>query len=219
MLLDGSLLFDQTPAAYRFSQADAITPTNALYGPAGADIVSSTGVPAVGDLYAFPFLECYNGTIDQIGINVTVSGTNPAALVRYGIYTSEGPSNLAPGGLLFDSGDIATTSTGAKLTTISPALTLEAGKIYWLSVIYGTQAPTVTTFSSGWHFFGRNTNFNAQFGWQKVGFGYGALPATFPIIPQPGVCSSTPTLIVVRFATYKRVIGQSAGYMTSVGSE
>jgi len=218
MLLDGNLLFDQTPSAYRYAQADALTPTNALYGPAGADIVSSTGTPTVGDLYAFPFMAGFGGTIDQIGINITSGASNAASLARVGLYTSNDSFNLAPGSLLLDSG-ISTITTGAKMALISPTITLEPGKVYWLAVIYGTTAPTVTTFSSGWHLFGRNNNFNAQFGWQKVGQGFGALPITFPISPQPGVCTSTPTLVVVRFATYKRIIGQSVGYMTALGAE
>jgi hypothetical protein len=196
---------DATPAAWRYSAADALTPANAYYGPTGADITSSTGTPTVDSLYAFPFYAGFGGIVDQVGFNVTTGGTS-GSKARCGIYASE-PSGyaLAPGALLADGGEYDTTTTGAKITTLSSTLTLKDGAMYWLAFICGTAAPTVTTFTSGWHIFGRNSGFNAQFGWQKTSFGYGALPATFPIAPQPGICSSAATLVVVRFAEYNRV--------------
>jgi len=56
--------------------------------------------------------------------------------------------------------------------------------------------------TSGWHIFGRSATFAGQFGWQKVGQGYGALPSPFPA--SPGVCTSAAPLVVVRFSTCNR---------------
>jgi hypothetical protein len=195
--------FDATPAALRYVQDDASHPTNSYYGPTGADIVSSTGTPTVGDLYAFPFYSGPGGKIDQVGFNVTTGGS-AGAKARCGIYASD-TSGLAlvPGALLVDGGEFDATLVQADITTLASPLVFNPNQVYWLAFICGTAAPTVTTFTSGWHLFGRNASFNAQFGWQKVGQGYGALPTTFPA--SPGVCTSAAALVVVRFATYNRL--------------
>ncbi len=200
------MMMDLTPAAYRYDQANlANGPTNSYYGPTGADIVSSTGVPTVGDLYAFPFYAGFGGKIDRIAFNVT-TGAGAGGLARCGIYDSDNSGyGFLPRNLLFDGGEYDATLVQGNFTTIAPAVELIEGQMYWLTFICGVAAPTVTTFTSGWHLFGRSSTFSAQFGWQKVGQGYGALPAQFPASPKPGICTSVAALVVVRFATYNRM--------------
>jgi len=202
---------DITPAALRYSQADQFTPANALYGPSGADIVSvANQVPVVGDFYAFPFWNPLGGVIDQIGFNVSTLISTSVA--RCGLYESatkdDGEATdrfLVPGKLVVDGGEQDCSTASAKMTTLNPAIRLNPRTLYWMVMLAGVASPNVTGFSSGWHLFGRNANFNAQFGWQKTGFGYKALPAVFPFgPPQPGICSSNPTLVVVRYASYDR---------------
>jgi len=197
--------------AWRYSQADGFTPPNALYGPSGADIVSiATAAPSVGDLYAFPFESGYGGTIDQIGFNVATLAAG--FLARCGLYESDqgvkdaSDKMLIPGNLVVDGGEQDCSTSGAKMSTLSPVIRLRPRELYWLAFICtAIGAGQVTGFTSGWHMFGRNANFNAQQGWQKVGAGYGALPAVFPAgPPQPGICTSNATLVCVRWATYDR---------------
>jgi hypothetical protein len=195
---------DLTPAAYRYAQADAVAPPNALYGPTGADIVSATGTPTVGDLYAFPFYAGFGGAIDQVAFNVSVAG-GAGSVARAGIYDSDASGfSLLPRNLLVDGGEYDCTGATAKITTLSPKIALNEGQMYWFAFMCGVAAPTVTTFTSGWHIFGRSATFAGQFGWQKVGFGYGPLPAQWPA-GTPGICTSAAPLVLVRFATYNRM--------------
>jgi len=200
------------PMAFRYSQADAFTPPNALYGPSGADIVSVvSATPTDGGLYAFPFESGYGGTIDQIGFNVE---TLQAGFVgRVGLYESDfgvkdtSDKFLIPGNLVVDGGEQDCSTAGAKMTTLSPPIRLRPRELYWLVFIGNGigAAGKVTGFTSGWHMFGRNSGFNAQQGWQKVGFGYGPLPSVYPAgPPQPGICTTNATLVAVRWATYDR---------------
>ncbi|SRR6266576_758672 len=199
------------PMAFRYAQADAFAPANSYYGPSGADIVSATGVPTDGGLYAFPFESGYGGTIDQIGFNV--SSLQGGFVARAGLYESDlavkdvSDKFLIPGNLVVDGGEQDCSSTGLKLTTFGTPIRLRPRELYWLAFICNGigGAGQVTTFTSGWHMFGRSATLAAQFGWQKVAAGYGPLPAVYPAgPPQPGICNSAAALVVVRWATYDR---------------
>jgi hypothetical protein len=186
------------PPLFHLSTDDGVT---AYYGCPGADIVSATGTPTVDQLNAFPFWSGSGGSLDTIGFNVTTGG-GAGSKARCGLYSSD-PTTMKPSTLLFDGGEFDTTITGFKTTAISPVIQLAPRTLYYLAFTCGTAAPTVTTFTSGWHQFGRSATLAAQFGWVKsTGFTYGALPASFPV--PNGFQTSAAALVVVKFKSVNR---------------
>jgi len=115
-------------------------------------------------------------TIDRIAIQVT--GAVDPSVARIAIYNNG--TNLYPGSLLLQAGEVNTSTTGIKAITINQALTKG---VYWLVVVsdenislfvqdryYGTTTPLGIV----------STSFNTwQGGWWKA-FTYAALPDPFP---------------------------------------
>jgi len=200
------LITDISPNGLRYSQADlaamGLANKNNFYGPVGADIVSSIGAPSVDQLLAMPFYAGFGGTVDTVAFNIT-TGAGAGGKARCGIYDSDNSGlGLAPRNLLIDGGEFDATVTGLKSTTVSVAM--REGETYWLVFLCGVNAPTVTTFTSGWHVFGRDNTFAAQSALVKTGFAYAALPASFPS-PVTGFSNPGTPLVCVRFATYNRL--------------
>lgn len=125
-----------TPAALSTHEADLDAHTKNLlellrtgeyhspcfaYGGAGADLI-------VHQLYAIPFLVARAMTIDRIAIQVTTedAGKN----MRVGLYNNG--TNLYPGTLVVDGGEVSVNATGLVAATIDESLTKG---LYWLAVV------------------------------------------------------------------------------------
>ncbi len=100
----------------------------------------SAATPSVNTLYAFPLWFPRDGTIDRIAFNVTV-GAAKGGVARVGIYTATSNSNLYPSALVVDGGEIITTTTGVKTSTISVAMNSDL--LHWLVMLMGTAAAEV----------------------------------------------------------------------------
>jgi len=139
----------------------------------------TTGAPTANVLRAFPFVAPRRGAVlDRIGINVT---TLLAGSTRLGIYRTVSESNLYPGDLLLDAGQVDTGTAGVKTLTINQAL--DPGRIYHAGIV-SNAAPTLRCIALagvGISLLG----FGAAFPTTptlglSVAFTYAALPTPFP---------------------------------------
>lgn len=151
----------------------------------------TTGAVTLGRLYAVPFISSKAGTLDRIAFNVT---TLLAGYGRCGIYSDTG--SLYPGALLLDGGQMDTSTTGVKSTTINQALS--ASSMYWL-VFLASVAVTVRCLSVG--SMSPVLGFNNTLGTApNVGLyaaqTYGALPSTFPASPTMITAAPIPAIFV-----------------------
>ena len=157
---------------------------------------TSTVAWPVDVLFASPHYYCGDGVLAGLGFHVTVGGT-AGSVTRVGLYRAISKTNIYPGPLVADSGEIATTVLGVKTVT-GLAIALETGYMYWVALISGVAGPTLVT-SNG------QASIPAQLGYAVGSFqnqpanqlnlvrAYGALPANFPV---PGGAISSATLIV-----------------------
>jgi hypothetical protein len=142
--------------------------------------VLGTAAPQAGR-YHVAFLFCpVNISMDRIAFNVTIAGA-AGTKGRAGIYEDNGV--IYPGKLVLDGGEFAVDTTGIKETTISPALILQKGKIYWL-VFQSSGTPTLRAIvvdSVCATVFGVDSTLplTPGRGYYLAGT-YGALPSTFP---------------------------------------
>lgn len=93
-------------------------------------------------MYLIPYPTLRGGTLDRIGIAISVAGFGTSNY-RLGAYSTASDTDLRPGALLFDAGEIASPSAGVNELTISQALT--ANTLIWLALLVDTTvAPTLT---------------------------------------------------------------------------
>ena len=126
-------------------------------------------------LTSVPIVVPRNMTIDRIAVDVTAQAGQK---IRLGIYNDG--TNLYPGTLLLDAGEITLSGTGVNAITIDQALTKG---VYWLAII-SDGTPTVRS----WNPFrgeptvlGRDTaSFNYRVANAYKADSYGALPDPFP---------------------------------------
>lgn len=122
-------------------------------------------------LYAVPFLAARDMTVDRIAVYVVTLDSGKSA--RMGIYNDG--TNLYPGSLLLDAGEVSVGSAGIKAITIDQSLTKG---IYWL-VIVSDGTPTVRVLSYADTLLGLNSvHTYGQTGW-SVSHSYAALPDPF----------------------------------------
>lgn len=127
-------------------------------------------------LYALPLLVARDMTIDRIAIQVTSAGA-AGTKARLGIY--ELGTNLYPGALLLDAGEVDVDGTGVLAITIDQALTKG---IYFTAVVSdGTpQLRSVIADDLTSPLFGLlSTNFNIHHNLWSVAHTYAALPDPF----------------------------------------
>jgi hypothetical protein len=106
----------------------------------------STTATAANRLELFPFRAGRNVTVDLLALEVTTGVASAQA--RVGIYSADATTGL-PGALLTGQGTLLDcASAGVKTSAISPALVLEAGKLYWLAV-HGSSTQTYRTLQVG----------------------------------------------------------------------
>lgn len=148
-------------------------------------------------LYALPYISGRGGVIDRIGANVTIAVA--AAKLRIGIYRMVSETDIGPGMLIVDSGEIDASVLGVKTVNIS--VPLETGVLYWFAALSG-HAITMRAGlpSSMMNIIANDNTFGTSPG-QSIyaALTYAALPATFttPVVVQ----TTTPHPIVyVRYS-------------------
>jgi len=136
------------------------------------DGISATGISA-NTLYAVPFLAARDMTVDRIAF-FTMAGQS-GKYARLGIYKNG--SNLYPGELLLDAGEVTLNAAEAKAITIDQALTKG---LYWLALVADADpSPKVLVDCSTILGIGSGLGAaNLQTGWQ-VSQTYGTLPDPF----------------------------------------
>lgn len=156
---------------------------------AGADdnTVSAQAYLA-NDLMVWPFVLGRSRTLTAMHINVTtaVGGSN----ARIGVYASGGASG-GPSALLFDSGNVATATTGDKVTS-NPSLRLSAGTTYWVAVHLSAAVSLSGTNSPGGAV---ATNFVKGYS-ARLNTAFGALPNPINISTYILYSTSTPAVIL-----------------------
>ena len=97
-----------------------------------------------------------------------------------GLYADDG--TLHPGQLIYDSGEINTTTTGLKTAAPPSPIVIAKGTPFWVCLLCGAAAPKLKT-SDATCLSALGTG-NTVGGWSFNGFyanqAYGALPATHP---------------------------------------
>ncbi len=140
----------------------------------GAQSAVATAALTAGQHYAVPFAVPAPLTVDQIALNVTISG-GAGKLLRLGVYGAL--ANGQPGALLADSGALAADSVAVMAATI--AVTFLPGVQYWLTVL-SDGTPTTSNLNGVSAPFG---NTSASDGAARPGVqraqAYGALPDPF----------------------------------------
>ena len=97
-----------------------------------------------------------------------------------GLYADDG--TLHPGQLIYDSGEISTTTTGPKTAAPPSPIVIAKGTPFWTCLLCGVAVPTLK--SSNHSCLSTLGTANIGGGWLSNGFyvnqAYGALPATHP---------------------------------------
>jgi len=118
-------------------------------------------------------------TIDRLAIYVSVVGA-AGSVVRMGLYADDG--TLHPGQLIYDSGEINTTTTGLKTAAPPSPIVIAKATPFWTCFLCGVAAPKPKT--SDYSCLSTLGTGNTVGGWSFNGFyvnqAYGALPATHP---------------------------------------
>ena len=135
---------------------------------------ASTLTPTVDFISASPIWIARNLTADRIAIEVTTAVAG--GMLRLGIYNAG--TNLYPGTLLLDAGEVDGSTTGVKSITISQALTKG---LYWGAVIPNSSTLVVRAWTTSYPLLGVTaTGFSTTYvEWYKSQ-AYGALPDPFP---------------------------------------
>ncbi len=185
-------------------------------GPGGGMDVYYAGAPVAGtgagvaftptanQVYAAMLPSGRGGTLDKVGFWLNAAGA-AGVKARVAVYETVSDSDLYPGALLLDSGDIAadTGAPGYRLASVS--LALPADKAVWFAFNLGSTSgsPTFGAVSQN------NTYVNNYVGFPASGFvmanilagalTYGAFPATFPA-GIPPVNSNFFPLVMIHYS-------------------
>ena len=132
---------------------------------------SSSVLTAANQLYAMPFPIARATTWDRIAFYVNAQAGQK---VRLGIYNNG--TNLTPGTLLLDAGEVTLSGTGQQEITISQAL---VKGLYWVALV-SDGTPTLNDYNAVSHnFLGLHSGWSANRGQWSVAHTYGALPNPF----------------------------------------
>ena len=138
--------------------------------------VSSTAALNFDQLIAIPFHVARALTIDRLAIQITAAAVTAGKKGRLGIYNNG--TNLYPGTLVVDGGEVAIDAIAIVAATISQALTKG---LYWL-VVFISQACTVVTYRPAYPVMGQTaTDFalSSAYGRWEASLTYAAMPTTF----------------------------------------
>lgn len=157
----------------------------------------TTVTVVAGTLYAFPFYVGASRTADRLAVRITTAGA-AGTLGAVGIYTNTDSSTIYPDDLVVSYEDFSTAAAGVTQGTISQALT--ADTLYWLVFLFsGTPTMRAATPYATPSILGQATgSLNSLTGVSTVGYGYAALPATYPA--GSGNIATNPILGCVRFS-------------------
>jgi hypothetical protein len=116
------------PASGRWFRATATAET----------LVSDQVVVTEDRLYLVPFVPSENATLTDLAFNVDTGAGSSTC--RIGLYSDSG--QLTPDAVLAESGDLDTSTTGAK-TLSSLSVSLTGGTVYWFAVAAQAGTPTL----------------------------------------------------------------------------
>jgi len=138
-----------------------------------SETVAEDLVLVANHLYAMPFLVSRAMTFDRIAVQVTTLAAGSS--IRLGIYNDG--TNLYPGALVSDAGEVSAATTGVKAITINQALTKG---LYWLALV-SDGAPKIYFSFWGWAGLGKvATDFVSEsYRYWDLAFAYAALPDPF----------------------------------------
>jgi hypothetical protein len=140
-------------------------------------------------IIAAPLVMPKRSHIDRVGIRVLGGAAGTA---RIGIYNATSGTNMTPWALLYDSGNIDTSSNGFKTATVD--WVLEQDTLYWAALLMSDNGVTIRSVpvASAYPILGYDNTLDASVspgtGWSAT-FLYAALPPTFP--PSPGIYAGT----------------------------
>lgn len=137
---------------------------------------TTTVILPAGYLIVVPFPVIRDITVDRIAAEVTTAAS-AGKHARLGIY--QNGTNLHPGSLLLDAGEVLVDSTGAKAITIDQSLTKG---LYWIALVAesGTTFRSLRTNYGNHTMLGFHTAFSVLNTSQYVIRAYGSLPDPFP---------------------------------------
>ena len=140
---------------------------------------STVYIPATNRMYSQVICFPEDITIDQLAIYIYTAAA-AGGVARMGLYADDG--TLHPGQLIYDSGEIDTTTTGPKTAAPPSPVVIAKGTPFWTCLLCGVAAlkPKVSDYSC----LSALGTGNTVGGWSLNGFyadqAYGALPATHP---------------------------------------
>lgn len=164
-------------------------------------------VQSLGVIRALPFFAParLNPQLNYCAINILTAGTGTTS-ARLAIYKSVSLSdNLMPGTLIWDSGDIATNSTGIKGGTLGSPVTLVANQLYWACYNQGNASATARGFNAftdlGTTPLGYTTGIAANVPFRVVTatYAYAAYPTNFPACALTTATANNLPVIALRF--------------------
>jgi len=141
--------------------------------------VSTNHPPTINRMYTQVMCFGEDITIDRLAIYISEAAA-AGGVARMGLYADDG--TLHPGQLIYDSGEISTTTTGPKTAAPPSPIVIAKGTPFWTCLLCGgatikpktSDSTRLSVLGSG----------NTVGGWSLNGFyadqAYGALPATHP---------------------------------------
>ena len=150
------------------------------YYRAGNTMWTSTNhPPSINRMYTQVICFKEDITIDQLAIYISTAAA-AGGVARMGLYADDG--TLHPGQLIYDSGEIGTTTTGPKTAAPPSPIVIAKGTPFWTCLLCGVAVLKPKT--SDYTCLSALGTGNIVEGWSFNGFyadqGYGALPATHP---------------------------------------
>ena len=133
---------------------------------------------AVNTVRAYPIVIGRTGILDRIGFEPT--GASAGSVGRVALYSAISATNLYPGSLLVESGELDTSSAAVKTATIS---TYISPGLYWFAFVFGTAVATMrrTATGGGLPLLGVPSTMGANCNQRLTGsLTYGAFASTFP---------------------------------------
>jgi len=141
--------------------------------------VSTNHPPTINRMYTQVMCFGEDITIDRLAIYISEAAA-AGGVARMGLYADDG--TLHPGQLIYDSGEISTTTTGPKTAAPPSPIVIAKGTPFWACFLCGVAAPKPKT--SDYSCLSTLGTGNAAEGWLFNGVyanrAYGALPATHP---------------------------------------
>ena len=150
------------------------------YYRAGNSPGSSTGyVPTINRIYSQVMCFGEDIAIDRLAIYVYTAATT-GGVARMGLYADDG--TLHPGQLIYDSGEIDTTTTGLKTAAPPSPIVIAKGTPFWTCFLCGAAAPKLKSSNANClsALGAGNTIGSWSFNGVYANRAYGALPATHP---------------------------------------